>query len=68
MLYGIIAVVRQMLEPHVVGKQIGLYPLVTLLCMFVGMYLFGFWGLFGMPILVTLLVQLNADGDIRLFK
>ena len=67
-LYGIIAVVRQMLEPHVVGKQIGLYPLVTLLCMFVGMYLFGFWGLFGMPILVTLLVQLNADGDIRLFK
>ncbi len=67
-LYGIITVVRQMLEPHVVGKQIGLYPLVTLLCMFVGTYLFGFWGLFGMPILVTLLVQLNADGDIHLFK
>ena len=67
-LYGIITVVRQMLEPHVVGKQIGLYPLVTLLCMFVGTYLFGFWGLFGMPILVTLLVQLNADGDIHLFR
>lgn len=67
-LYAIITVVRQMLEPHVVGKQIGLYPLVTLLCMFVGTYLFGFWGLFGMPILVTLLVQLNADGDIHLFK
>lgn len=66
-LYGIITVVRQMLEPHVVGKQIGLYPLVTLLCMFVGTYLFGFWGLFGMPILITLLVQLNADGDIHLF-
>lgn len=67
-LYGIITVVRQMLEPHVVGRQIGLYPLVTLLCMFVGTYLFGFWGLFGMPVLVTLLVQLNADGDIHLFK
>ena len=30
MLYAIITVVRQMLEPRVVGKQIGLYPLVTL--------------------------------------
>lgn len=67
-LYAIITVVRQLLEPHVVGKQIGLYPLVTLMCMFVGTYLFGFWGLFGMPILVTLLAQLNADGDIHIFK
>lgn len=40
-LYAIITVVRQMLEPRVVGKQIGLYPLVTLVCMFVGTYLFG---------------------------
>ncbi len=67
-LYAIITVVRQLLEPHVVGKQIGLYPLVTLMCMFVGTYLFGFLGLFGLPILVTLLVHLNADGDIHLFK
>lgn len=48
-LYAIITVVRQMLEPRVVGKQIGLYPLVTLVCMFVGTYLFGFVGLFGLP-------------------
>lgn len=67
-LYAVITVVRQMLEPRVVGRQIGLYPLVTLMCMFIGTYLFGFVGLFGLPILVTLLVQLNASGEIHLFK
>ena len=67
-LYAIITVVRQMLEPRVVGKQIGLYPLVTLVCMFVGTYLFGFVGLFGLPIIATVLVQLNQSGDIHLFK
>ena len=67
-LYAVITVVRQMLEPRVVGHQIGLYPLVTLMCMFIGTYLFGAVGLFGVPILVTLLVHLNASGDIHLFK
>ncbi|WP_130838302.1 sporulation integral membrane protein YtvI [Lachnoclostridium sp. Marseille-P6806] len=67
-LYAVITVVRQTLEPRVVGKQIGLYPLVTLVCMFVGTYLFGFVGLFGLPIIATILVQLNRSGDIQLFK
>lgn len=67
-LYGVITVVRQMLEPRIVGQQIGLYPLVTLLCMFAGTYLFGFVGLFGVPIVVTLLVQLNRSGEIQLFR
>ena len=63
-LYAIITVVRQTLEPRVVGKQIGLYPLVTLMCMFVGSYLFGIVGLFGVPIAVTIVVQLRRSGDI----
>ncbi|MEG2404645.1 MAG: sporulation integral membrane protein YtvI [Oscillospiraceae bacterium] len=67
-LYAIITVVRQSLEPRVVGKQIGLYPLVTLVCMFVGAQLFGIWGLFGLPIAVTILVQLNKANEIKLYK
>lgn len=67
-LYAIISVVRQTLEPRIVGKQIGLYPLVTLICMFVGTYLFGILGLFGLPVIVTVIVQLNQNGDIHLFK
>ncbi|MEG1924365.1 MAG: sporulation integral membrane protein YtvI [Ruthenibacterium sp.] len=60
-LYLIITVVRQSLEPRVVGKQIGLYPLITLICMFVGASLFGFFGLFGLPIAATVFVQMRRD-------
>ncbi len=67
-IYVIITVVRQILEPRIVGNYIGLYPLVTLMCMFVGASLFGFLGLLGLPMLVTLLVQLTRSGDIKWFK
>ncbi|MFV0352969.1 MAG: sporulation integral membrane protein YtvI [Oscillospiraceae bacterium] len=67
-LYAIITVVRQVLEPRVVGKQIGLYPLLTLICMFVGARLFGFWGMLAFPVTVTVIVHLNRSGEISLFK
>lgn len=66
-LYAIITVVRQTLEPRIVGNQIGLYPLATLTCMFVGTYLFGILGLFGLPIIATVAMQLDRSGDIHLF-
>ena len=67
LLYAIITVVRQTLEPRVVGNQIGLYPLATLACMFVGTYLFGVVGLFGLPIIATIALQLDRSGDIHIF-
>ena len=63
-LYIVILVVRQFLEPKVVGKQVGLPPLVTLACMFVGTSLFGVWGLFGLPIGAAILVNLNNDPNV----
>lgn len=67
-LYVVITVVRQTLEPRVVGKQIGLYPLLTLICMFIGVRLFGFWGMLGFPVTLTVLVHLNRIGEIKIFK
>ena len=67
-LYAIITVVRQLLEPKVVGQQIGLHPLITLICMFVGAQLFGVIGLFGLPIAATIIKNLNDTGTIHLFK
>lgn len=66
-LYLVITFLRQMLEPRVIGNQIGLYPLLTLISMFVGTRLFGFWGLFGFPILLTVIIYLNRIGEIHLF-
>lgn len=49
-MYIIVTVVRNFVEPKVVGVQLGLHPLVTLISMFIGLRLFGFLGLFGFPI------------------
>lgn len=54
-LYGICLAVRQMIEPKIVGQQIGLYPLVTLIAMYAGLNLLGFAGLILGPITVLLL-------------
>jgi sporulation integral membrane protein YtvI len=53
-LYGIILVNRQVLEPKVLATSIGQDPLMTLIAMFVGLKLFGVLGLIIGP--VTLVV------------
>ena len=55
LLYAVITVVRQITEPHLVGKSIGLHPLVTLFSFFAGMKLFGFAGIFLGPIAALLI-------------
>ena len=65
--YVIITIIRNIIEPRIVGKQIGLHPVLTLMSMFVGTHLFGVVGLFGLPILLSLLRYLNNTGTISLF-
>ena len=66
-LYVIITVIRQIIEPRIVGDHVGLHPLLTLMCMFVGLRVFGGLGLLGLPILCAVLVGLERDGVITLF-
>lgn len=68
LLYIIITAVRQSIEPKIVGQQIGLHPLVTLILMFVGTQLMGVLGLLLLPIIATILVKLNEEGTISLFQ
>ena len=58
-LYIVITIVRNYLEPKLVGKQIGLHPLATLIALFVGSELFGLAGLFGFPVALSVIVQLR---------
>ena len=67
-IYVFITVVRNILEPKIVGEQIGLHPLIMLICMFIGVKLFGFLGLFVLPIIVIILKNLNDSGKIKIFK
>lgn len=51
-LYGIIVIVRQIMEPKVLGDNIGLHPLTTLMALYIGISLVGFWGLIIGPVTV----------------
>ncbi len=68
LLYVIITVIRNIVEPKFVGSQLGLHPVVTLASMFAGVQLLGVVGLFGFPIGLSLLRYLNDNGSIHILK
>lgn len=67
-LYVIVTVVRNIIEPKIVGGQLGLHPAVTLMSMFIGVSLFGILGLVGLPLTLSLLRYLNDTGTIKLYS
>lgn len=67
-LWAVVMVVRQIIEPRIVGHQVGLHPLCTLIAMFVGSKLFGALGLLGLPVTCAILKSLDDAGVIHLVK
>ena len=57
-LYGVMTIVRQIAEPHIVGKSLGLPPVVTLFAVFVGWELFGVLGMLLSPAVALLVKEL----------
>ena len=66
--YLVVTVIRNIVEPKVVGDQVGLHPIVTLFAMFLGAKLFGVGGLLGFPISLAILKGLHDSGKIVLYK
>lgn len=66
--YAAITIIRNIIEPKIVGGRLGLHPVVTLASMFLGAQLFGVIGLFGFPIGLSLLRYLNDNGSIHILK
>jgi sporulation integral membrane protein YtvI len=61
-IYAAAALLRSVLEPKLVGKQLGLDPLITLAAMYAG---YRFWGIGGMllsPLLAVTAAQLLTTG------
>lgn len=54
-LYVIITIVRQLLEPKVVSNQIGIHPIFTLIAMYTGYKAMGIIGMLIGPIIVIIL-------------
>jgi sporulation integral membrane protein YtvI len=66
-LYGVVIIQRQVMEPKILSSSIGLDPLATLISLFVGFKLFGFLGLIIGPVTLVVfkaLSQANVFSDL----
>lgn len=66
-MYVCITVIRQIIEPKLVAGQLGLPAFATIIAMFVGTKIFGFVGLFLLPITLVMVKLLNDEGIIHIF-
>lgn len=63
-LYGVITVLRQVIEPKLVANQVGLPAIVTIAAMFLGARLFGAFGIIILPLTVIVLKLMYDEGVI----
>jgi predicted PurR-regulated permease PerM len=67
-LYAFITIVRYVVEPRVIGDQLGLHPLVALIAMFAGLKAFGVTGLLLGPAIVVTAIAVMDAGLVQKFK
>lgn len=68
LLYGVVAAVRNLLQPKLISKQTGLPPLLTLLTMYAGWRAAGLIGLLTAPVLAMVLLRLQREGYLHIFR
>ena len=59
-LLGMMAVIRNVLEPKLVSKHIGIHPVVTLIAMYTGYKIIGVFGMILGPILLIILKEIYS--------
>ncbi|KJE26169.1 sporulation integral membrane protein YtvI [Geobacillus kaustophilus] len=64
-LYVVVLVQRQIMEPKVLSSTIGLDPLATLIALFVGFKLLGFLGLIAGPVALVIIRTLHSANVFR---
>lgn len=67
-IYGIVTLVRNVIEPKIVGKKLGLNSVLALFVMFVGLKLFGFLGMILAPILTVMVKNFHDKEGLQWWK
>lgn len=67
-LWAVLCVVRQIIEPKIVGTSVGMHPFLTLFAMLAGNFVYGGIGILLVPIAFALCRSLNSAGVIKLYK
>ncbi|WP_010651132.1 sporulation integral membrane protein YtvI [Oceanobacillus massiliensis] len=65
-LYMVVIVSRQILEPKILSSRIGIHPLIILIGVFIGMQVWGFAGLFIAPLLIVTGNALYQSGILQI--
>lgn len=66
-LWIVVIIVRYIMEPKIVGDEVGLHPVLIFMGMIVGTYFFGGFGLLGLPVALALIKKLHDQGTIGLY-
>lgn len=67
-LYAVNYIILEIIEPRLVGKQLGLRPILSLAGIYIGLHLFGVVGLFIVPMSLMLVQTFNDQGVLRLWN
>jgi len=67
-LYASITLFRQLAQPKIIGSNVGLPPLVSLISIFAGLKIMGFLGIIVFPLIATTVIKLNSKGFLHLYK
>ena len=60
-IYVVILLTRQFIEPKILGKQIGIHPLATLMSIYIGLQIFGIFGFIIGPIIMVTIKALQNE-------
>ena len=66
-IYGVITVIRQVIEPKIVSSNVDVHPVITLMSMYIGIQVFGVLGILILPITVVIIKTLNDEEIIHLW-
>lgn len=62
-LFIVMTVIRQIIEPKIVGKSLGVHPILTLITIYLGYKLFGLFGMIFLPIATLVLFSKEENNE-----
>ncbi len=67
-LWAVVCIVRQIIEPKIVGNSVGMHPFLTLFAMLAGNFIYGGIGILLLPVTLALCQSLNSAGVVKIYK
>jgi len=66
--YGAVTLIRQCIQAKLLGDQLGLHPVASLIAVYIGYRAMGVWGMILFPMLFITVKQLNDRGVLTLWR